>query len=419
MIKFLLLGLVAYLSASAVPAVAEPSARITALRSEYFRLRNNDASGDGLAHHASWTRLASQISSQVGAEGLSVDSAALRVLGAETYLRLYRGNRQPRSLAAAREVLAPVISDSKLLPGDIKAEAYVALGDVATYSREFSQARDAYLKALSLNPAVAERAGQRLTGLSNGTFKRFLPSMDREVPRLVRGASRRGAVRGGSKIIVLDPGHGGGDRGAASPVGGEEKEITLDISRRVKVILESRYGLAVRMTRDDDRFVPLARRTAYANSRQGDVFVSLHVNASAGHDGAGFEAYYLDNTDDKASRALAERENGVVPGAGLDDVSFMLSDLIQSGKLEDSILLTRSIEGAIRSHVINKERDLRSLGVKRAPFFVLVGAHMPCSLVELFFVDNPNEGRKLRSDSFRSALATAIADGINSFVSKR
>jgi N-acetylmuramoyl-L-alanine amidase len=97
----------------------------------------------------------------------------------------------------------------------------------------------------------------------------------------------------------------------------------------------------------------------------------------------------------------------------------MLSDLIQSGKLEDSILLTRSIEGAIRSHVINKERDLRSLGVKRAPFFVLVGAHMPCSLVELFFVDNPNEGRKLRSDSFRSALATAIADGINSFVSKR
>jgi N-acetylmuramoyl-L-alanine amidase len=408
-----------YLFGGALPAVGEPSARVGALRSEYFRLRNNDASGDAVAHQSSWAGLAARISSQVGAEGLSVDTAALRVLGAETYLRLYRGGRQPRALAAARDLLSPVISDSKLLPADLRAEGYLTLGDVATYAREFGQAREAYLKALGLSAAVAERAGQRLTGLSNGTFKRFLPSMDREVPRPIKGAAMRGAVRGGSKIVVIDPGHGGGDRGAVSPVGGEEKEITLDISRRVKAILESRYGLAVRMTRDDDRFVPLARRTAYANSRQGDVFVSLHVNASAGHDGAGFEAYYLDNTDDKASRALAERENGVVPGAGLDDVSFMLSDLIQSGKLEDSILLTRSIEGAIRSNVINRERDLRSLGVKRAPFFVLVGAHMPCSLVELFFVDNPIEGRKLRSEAFRSALASAIADGISSFMSKR
>jgi N-acetylmuramoyl-L-alanine amidase len=97
----------------------------------------------------------------------------------------------------------------------------------------------------------------------------------------------------------------------------------------------------------------------------------------------------------------------------------MLSDLIQSGKLEDSILLTRSIEGQIRSQVISPGSGMRSLGVKRAPFFVLVGAHMPCSLIELFFVDHPGDGAKLRSDSFRSALAGSIADGIFRFVSNR
>jgi N-acetylmuramoyl-L-alanine amidase len=216
--------------------------------------------------------------------------------------------------------------------------------------------------------------------------------------------------------VVLDPGHGGGDFGATSPIGGDEKEITLDIARRVKALLERRHQLKVQLTREDDAFVPLARRTAFANRKEGAVFVSLHVNASEQHDASGFEAYYLDNTNDEASRKLAERENGIAPGAGVDDLSFMLSDLIQSGKLEDSIHLTRAIDSGIRSRVLMTHRDLRSLGVKKAPFFVLVGAHMPCTLIEMFFVDHPSEGKKLRDDSFRSALAAGVADGIARFL---
>jgi N-acetylmuramoyl-L-alanine amidase len=217
---------------------------------------------------------------------------------------------------------------------------------------------------------------------------------------------------------VLDPGHGGVDFGAVSDLGGIEKEITLDIALRVASILRLRHHFRVHLTRDDDIFVPLARRTAFANLKQASVFVSLHVNASERHDASGLEAYYLDNTNDEASTKLAERENGVVSGGAIDDLSFMLSDLIQSGKLEDSILLTRGIESGIKRKIGHESNNLRSLGVKKAPFFVLVGAHAPCSLVEMFFVDNPNDAKMLRSERFRALLASGIAEGIVGFITK-
>jgi N-acetylmuramoyl-L-alanine amidase len=204
--------------------------------------------------------------------------------------------------------------------------------------------------------------------------------------------------------------------GAVGLHGLEEKEITLDVAKRVRNVLSERYSIPVLLTRESDEFVPLARRTAYANGKKASAFVSIHVNASAAHDGSGLESYYLDNTNDAASRRLAERENGVAAGAGVDDVSFMLSDLIQSGKLEDSILLTRAIDGAMRAKVAPSYRQARFLGVKKGPFFVLVGAHAPCGLIELFFVDNPPDAAKLADDSFRQALAAGIAQGIAAYV---
>jgi N-acetylmuramoyl-L-alanine amidase len=130
----------------------------------------------------------------------------------------------------------------------------------------------------------------------------------------------------------------------------------------------------------------------------------------------GLETYYLDNTDDQASRKLAERENGVTSGGDLDDLSFIVSDLIQSGKLEDSILLSRVVDGSLRARALRFYPEGRSLGVKKAPFFVLVGAHMPCSLIELFFIDNPQDARQLADSDFRDTLARALADGIARFL---
>jgi N-acetylmuramoyl-L-alanine amidase len=215
---------------------------------------------------------------------------------------------------------------------------------------------------------------------------------------------------------VIDPGHGGDDPGAVGFKGVPEKEITLDIARRVESILSGSYGIRVVLTRRDDTFTPLARRTAYANRRNADAFVSLHLNATPSHTLSGLETYYLDNTDDAASRKLAERENALGEGESLDDLSFILSDLIQSGKLEDSVRLSRILDGAVLQKIAGSYPRGRSLGVKKAPFFVLVGAHMPCSLIELFFIDHPADGAKLVDERFRQLLAEGIANGIRRFL---
>ncbi len=402
-------------------AEAVPQHDIAKLRSEYLRLRNIDPTGDDPVHRGAWESLASRIRVVLVQRPVDDTTAGLRVQGAEAHLRLYRTGRQQVYLTTAKALLAPLTTNS-YLSTDLRCQALLLAGDVAVHSGTMDAAEQFYSEAYSLCEDGGDRAAERLQGVRNGTYLRFLPSPDREIPRIIPRAfrAREARARGvAGPVVVLDPGHGGGDVGATSPVGGEEKELTLDIARRVRAILERRHHLKVQLTRQDDIFVPLARRTSFANRKDGSVFVSLHVNASEQHDGSGFEAYYLDNTNDEASRKLAERENGIAPGAGVDDLSFMLSDLIQTGKIEDSIYLTRAIESGIRAKVLGVHKELRSLGVKKAPFFVLVGAHMPCALIEMFFVDHPTDGRKLRDDSFRSALASGVADGIARFVAER
>jgi N-acetylmuramoyl-L-alanine amidase len=398
------------------PALALPPATFNKVRTEYFRLRNVDPTGVDPVHQQAWDKLAREMRSASSQSG-SFDSAQLRLLAADTHLRLYRSSKNAAYLNSTEALLIPLINAHSLTP-EVQAEAHILRGDAALCRQDMVLSSEAYQAALDLGGVSSLRAEQRLIGIQNGTYRRFMPVGDLEVPRVVPATGRLGSAAH-RPTIVLDPGHGGEDAGAVSSFGGEEKEITLDIARRVKTLLEGRLGYRVMLTRDTDRFVPLARRTAMANLKEADVFVSLHVNASADHNAEGLEVYYLDNTNDEASRKLAERENGVAPGDGVDDLSFILSDLIQSGKLEDSIVLSRAIDGALRRSVIAPNRGLRSLGVKKAPFFVLVGAHMPCLLLEMFFIDNPNEGRKLQHDSFRAALASGIADGIRSFLAKR
>jgi N-acetylmuramoyl-L-alanine amidase len=218
-----------------------------------------------------------------------------------------------------------------------------------------------------------------------------------------------------TKRLVLDPGHGGFDTGAVNGHGLQEKDLTLDFGRRVKALLERDSSIAVHLTRTDDTFVPLARRTGYANTRKADAFVSLHLNASPSHELKGLESYYLDTTDDEASRLLAERENGVVPGGAVDDLTFILSDLIQSGKLEKSVELSHYLESAVHRTTLANYPESKSHGVKKGPFFVLVGAHMPCTLIELFFIDNRADGAKLATDSFRSIVSEGLAKGLTRF----
>lgn len=384
-----------------------------------MRLRNVDPTGTDSAHKAEWDALATRMRAMLGASAKSADSNYIRFLSADTHLRLYRVTKQRPYVTTAIEILKPLFADTTS-PDDeaLIAEASILMGDLSLAAGSaVDSISEWYRRAVNTSGPSSSVASSRLLSLELNTFNRFAPSRDLETPRLVAGSSAKsGRV---APIIVLDPGHGGGDAGATGSDGQPEKEITLDVARRVRILLEKRFGFNVLLTRGKDEFVPLARRTSYANKKNAAAFISLHVNASQDHDADGLEVYYLDNANDEASRKLAERENGVREGEDLDDLSFMLSDLIQSGKLEDSIVLSRAVESSLKVRAISRAKGIRSLGVKRGPFFVLVGAHMPCTLVEMLFIDNPTDRAMLSKEEFRSALALGVADGIHKFVSKQ
>ncbi len=392
------------------PVVTSPTA---ALRAEYTRLRNVDPETDDPVHREEWEILAKKISDFVSSSAAQRENARIRVDGADINLRLWRGVRQERLLERASALIQPLLDsapqnreyfEAALMRGDIEVCAARSLEEAARW----------YRKALGTDRVLSRRAEQRLLGIKLNTFDHFVPAPEIEQPRLTRAGSGRSLTF--ARSIVLDPGHGGDDSGAVGAHNLLEKEVTLDLGFRVREILEREHGIRVVLTRSEDVFVPLARRTSIANNSGAKVFISLHTNASPSHELSGLETYYLDNTDDQAGRKLAERENSVQSGGELDDLSFIVSDLIQSGKIEDSIRLSRVVDESLRRRVLPVYEDGRSRGVKKAPFFVLVGAHMPCSLLELFFIDHQKDAQRLASDQFRDLLARSIAQGIVAFL---
>ncbi len=215
----------------------------------------------------------------------------------------------------------------------------------------------------------------------------------------------------GIRKIVLDPGHGGKDPGAIGPGGIAEKDLVLIIAKKLAVKLKKEMGVEVILTRTDDSFIPLEGRTAIANAREADLFVSLHMNASPNGDARGLETYYLDKTTDEASIRLAARENSTAR-KNVSDLQFILSDMMQSMKLEDSISLAHRLQTALVGGMSRKLDDVKDLGVKKALFYVLVGARMPSVLVEMLFITNKTEGQAMTQESYQDAMANALFEGI-------
>jgi len=218
--------------------------------------------------------------------------------------------------------------------------------------------------------------------------------------------------------IMLDPGHGGKDPGAIGEGRVSEKDVVLAISKRVGRKLTARLPVKVLYTRSTDVFVPLEDRIAKANAAEADLFVSIHANASTNPDLQGVETYYLNNTNDRATIRLAALENGLRPGGKSrgDGLSFLLSDLIQSGKEEESIALANSLQESIVRKARDRYPSVRNLGVKKGPFYVLVGAHMPCVLVETAFLTHRVEGKYLARVEYQEALAEGLFLGISRFL---
>jgi N-acetylmuramoyl-L-alanine amidase len=227
------------------------------------------------------------------------------------------------------------------------------------------------------------------------------------------------AAREPAFTVVLDPGHGGEQEGALSPDGDREKDLALQISRRIAAHLK-RVGVKVVLTRSGDVAVPLANRAAVATAIRADLFLSVHLNsmptAELRRSSQGVETYFLsaDATDTHAS-AVAARENAdrlagepVLDRA--DPVAAILEDLEGAASLQGSSRLAYALHDRLVVRLGAEDR-----GVKQAPFYVLAGARMPAVLLELGFLSHPEEARRLRSPEYQERIAAAIAEGVRAF----
>lgn len=231
-------------------------------------------------------------------------------------------------------------------------------------------------------------------------------------------AGDRSLIRAlGLKIgrIVIDPGHGGHDTGTIGPNGVEEKNIVLDVSKRLGKLLQARMGADVVFTREDDTFIPLETRTAIANDQGADLFVSIHANSSRDEDARGVETYYLNFTSNAAALEVASREN-----AASDKSIHELQDLVKKialkEKIEESREFAMDVQRSLHSGLAVKNPGIRDRGVKKAPFVVLIGANMPSILAEISFVSNPTDERKLDTPEYRERIADSLYKGIAKYV---
>ncbi|MDX9736309.1 MAG: N-acetylmuramoyl-L-alanine amidase [Thermoanaerobaculia bacterium] len=220
------------------------------------------------------------------------------------------------------------------------------------------------------------------------------------------------------RVVVIDPGHGGTEEGAKGPGGLLEKDVVLALARTVREVLTAR-GYRVVTTRDSDASVGFQDRTATANAAKADVFLSLHMNASRASSAHGTEVYYLSlDASDRAAAALADAENEDEPkptpsaetNAALRDLDLILWDLAQNQHLTASSRLAEIIQADF-----NRLLGITTRGVKQAPFRVLIGVNAPAVLVEVAFISNPEEEKKIASEAFRRAVAETLAGSLDAF----
>ena len=218
----------------------------------------------------------------------------------------------------------------------------------------------------------------------------------------------------GIRTVVVDPGHGGHDPGAIGYGGIKEKDVVLEVGKKLRAILTERFGLEVIMTRDADIFIPLEERTAIANKAGADLFISIHANASRNKKAGGVETYFLNFATDDDSMRLAARENATTT-KNIGDLQAILNDLMLNSKINESSKLARYVQGSILDEVNGNGGRSNDRGVRQAPFYVLIGAQMPSILIETSFITNKEDARRLADDKFQTALAESIADGVKRY----
>ena len=215
--------------------------------------------------------------------------------------------------------------------------------------------------------------------------------------------------------VVIDPGHGGRDEGSRGPSGLREKDLVLDVSKRLGELVEQSIGAEVVFTRDDDRYIPLERRTQIANEHRADLFLSIHANSSSLKIASGVETYYLSFTTSKAALETAAREN-----AASERSVFELKEILQKIALKDKVDESRDfavkVQSSLFSLAARNNPAVRNRGIKKAPFIVLIGAQMPSILAEIGFVSNAKEEALLKTPAQRQKIAEALLKGMEGYL---
>ncbi|MCC7125439.1 MAG: N-acetylmuramoyl-L-alanine amidase [Acidobacteria bacterium] len=296
------------------------------------------------------------------------------------------------------------------------APSVVITDDATPDGRASASAPPATATAARSNPAPASPAAA--TGAANPAPATPLPTDGPAAPMapLANGAGRFSLSRQlGLSVsrIVIDPGHGGRDPGSNGH-GVREADLTLDVALRLEKLLSAEPGVEVILTRRTNVYVPLEERTAIANREGADLFLSIHANAARNTAARGVETYYLSFASSPEAEAVAARENSASERA-----MHNLPDIIKAIALNNKLDESRDLAGTVQEHMITRLRksnkDVRNLGVKKAPFVVLIGAAMPSVLAEISFLTNKQEAQLLKTAAYKQRIAEALFDGVSSY----
>lgn len=241
------------------------------------------------------------------------------------------------------------------------------------------------------------------------------PAPERDAPITSPVLSLAQQLNLGVRRVVIDPGHGGKDPGATA-FGMKEKDIVLQVAKKLAIKLKQELGCEVLLTRNKDVFLSLEERTAIANTSGADLFISLHLNAHPSEKVYGFETYYLNLSTDPEAIRVAALENATSTHQ-LSDLQGILSDIMKNSKIDESSRLARQVQDALSSGLAGRNYpQVKSLGVKQAPFYVLIGAEMPAILIEMGFISNKTDAHHVKKEGYQDALSAEIVQGLQKYI---
>ena len=218
-----------------------------------------------------------------------------------------------------------------------------------------------------------------------------------------------------ARTIVIDAGHGGHDPGSSGRNGLQEKDLVLDVALRLQKLIRAELGAEVIMTRATDVFIPLEERTAIANSRGADLFLSIHANSSRNPGARGIETYFLSFAQDSHAEAVAARENAVSE-ATMKDLQNLVKAIALNSKIDESRDFAASVQEAMVDGIQGVAPEVQNRGVRTAPFYVLIGANMPSVLAEISFVSNPRDEKLLGTPEHRDLIAESLLTGVRAYL---